>query len=73
MLRSIIFNVDEELIRKAREKAARERISLNESFGAWLWEKAKADSCASQFDALMQSMDYVRAGQTFRRDEMNER
>jgi hypothetical protein len=73
MLRNIILSADDELIHEATEKAARERTSLNELFRVWLWEYVNAESQASQFDALMQSMGYVQAGRTFRRDDMNDR
>lgn len=32
-----------------------------------------ADVRAEEFDALMQSLDYVKPGRTFSREEMNER
>nr|WP_211341970.1 hypothetical protein [Chlorobaculum thiosulfatiphilum] len=73
MLKNITMSADEELIRKAREKAQRERTTLNETFRGWLQQYVNAEARAKEFDALMQSLDYVKPGRTFSREEMNER
>lgn len=72
MFREITFHADDELSRKAQEKAARKPTSLNELFNAWLRQYVNADVRAGEFDAVMQSMDYVQPGKAFSRDEMNE-
>ena len=73
MFRKITFSADEELTRKAQEKAAREQTSLNELFGVWLMQYVNDETRAREFDLLMLSRDHVRSGRTFSRDEMNER
>jgi len=73
MLKNITLSADEELIRKAREKAQREHTTLNETFRGWLRQYVNAEARAREFDALMQSLDYVRPWRTFSREEMNER
>lgn len=73
MLSEITLSADDELIRKAQKKAARESTSLNELFGAWLRQYVSADSRVCELDAVMQSMDHVQPGKAFSRDEMNER
>lgn len=73
MLKNITMSADEELIRKAREKAQREHTTLNETFRGWLRQYVSAEARAKEFDALMQTMEYARAGRTFSREEMNER
>ena len=72
-MRNIIVSADDDLIRNAQENATREQTTLNELFNVWLWEYVNAESRASQFDALMQSIEYVQPGRSFSRDEMNER
>jgi hypothetical protein len=72
MFRKITFNADEELIRKAQEKAASEQTSLNELFRV-LMQYVNDETPAREFDALMLSMDHVRSGRTFSREEMNGR
>jgi hypothetical protein len=73
MLKNITLSAEEELIRRAREKAQREHTTLNETFRGWLQQYVKAEARAMEFDMLMQSLDYVRPGRTFSREVMNER
>ncbi|UZJ41426.1 hypothetical protein OO006_13975 [Prosthecochloris sp. SCSIO W1101] len=73
MLKNITLSADEELIRKAREKAQREQTTLNASFRKWLRQYVNAEARARDFDELMQSLAYVRPGRKFSREEMNER
>jgi hypothetical protein len=72
MLREITFSADDDLIRKAQEKAANEHTSLNELFRVWLMQYVNDESRARVFDSLMLSLAHVRSGRTFSRDEMNE-
>ncbi len=73
MLKNITFSADEELIRKARDKAGRERTTLNEAFRRWLRHYASGEPKTSDFAAFMDSFGEVRPGRKFSRDEMNER
>ena len=73
MLKNITFSAEEELIRKARERAAAERTTLNDAFRRWLEKYAERPETAEAFFALMDHFSYVRPGGPFRRDEMNER
>ncbi|NTV66670.1 MAG: hypothetical protein HGB06_03135 [Chlorobaculum sp.] len=72
-MKNITMSAEEELIRKAREKAQREHTTLNETFRGWLQQYVSAEARAKDFDALMQSMMYARPGRKFSREEMNER
>lgn len=73
MLKNITFSANEELIRKARERAASERTTLNEEFRRWLEKYAERPGSAEAFADLMDHFAYVQPGQSFRREEMNER
>ena len=73
MLREIAFSADDDLIRKAQEKAASEHTSLNVLFRVWLMQYVNDETQAREFDALMLSMDHVRSGRNFSKKEMNER
>jgi len=73
MLKNITFSAEEELIRKAREKASSERTTLNETFRRWLRQYVRAGYSSHEFNELMKSLSYVKPGRTFTRDEMNER
>jgi hypothetical protein len=73
MLKNITFSADEDLIRKARERAAAENTTLNEAFRQWLEKYAGRVETAQAFLALMDSFGYVQPGRSFSREEMNER
>ena len=73
MLRNITFSAKEDLIRRARERAAAERTTLNDEFRRWLEKYAERPETAEAFTGLMDRFNYVRPGRSFRRDELNER
>ena len=70
-MKNITFSVDEGLIRKARERAAREHTNLNAAFREWLARYAHASR--EDYDTTMVSLEGVRSGKTFTREELNER
>ena len=73
MLKNITFSAEEDLIRRARERAAAERTTLNDEFRRWLEKYVERPETAEAFEVLMDQFDYVQPGRSFRRDEMNER
>jgi len=73
MMKNITLSADEDLIRKARERAMREKRSLNEAFREWLERYVARERAAEEYDELMKRLSYVRAGRKFTREEMNER
>ena len=73
MLKNITFSAEEDLIRRARERAAAERTTLNEEFRRWLEKYVERPETAEAFAHLMEHFDYIRPGGSFRRYEMNER
>jgi hypothetical protein len=73
MLKNITFSAEEDLIRKARERAAAERTTLNDEFRRWLEKYAERPATEGAFNFLMDRFAYVQPGRSFRRDEMNER
>jgi hypothetical protein len=73
MLKNITFSAEEDLIRRARERAAAERTTLNDEFRRWLEKYAERPQTAEAFADLMDRFAYVQPGRSFRRDEMNER
>ena len=73
MVKNITLSADEQLIRKAREKAAREQRTLNAVFREWLAQYVGRDDVVKKYRELMSRLEHVRAGRTFTRDEMNER
>jgi hypothetical protein len=73
MLKNITFSAEEDLIRRARERAAAERTTLNEEFRRWLEKYAERLDTTQAFADLMDHFVYVQPGRSFQRDEMNER
>jgi len=73
VLKNITFSAEEELIRRARERAADERTTLNEEFRRWLEKYVEHPQNAEAFADLMSRFEYVRPGRSFKRDEMNAR
>jgi len=74
-MRNITFSADERLIDAARDRALRERTTLNEEFRRWLQAYALRENRAQ---AAMATISELQAslrtgGRRFTRDEMNER
>ena len=73
MLKNITLSAPEELIKQAREKAAKEKSSLNERFREWLMSYVNAKEFDAEYRRLLDRLGYANAGRKFTRDEMNER
>ena len=72
-MKNITLSADERLIRSAREKARKEKTSLNALFRRWLGHYTGKDKPAMVYEELMERLSYARSGRKFSRDEMNER
>jgi plasmid stability protein len=73
MLKNITFSAEEDLIRRARERAAADGSTLNEEFRQWLEKYVERPESGQAFADLMDRFAYAQAGRSFQRDEMNER
>ncbi len=73
MLKNITLSAEEELIRRAREKAKREHTTLNANFRRWLRQYVNRNNKPDDVRALMESLNYARTGRKLSRDELNER
>jgi plasmid stability protein len=73
MLKNITFSAEEDLIRRARKRAAAEGTTLNDEFRRWLEKYVERPETAEAFADLMGLFEYARPGRSFRREEMNER
>ena len=72
-MKNITLSADERLIEQAREAARARKSTLNALFREWLAELAQQQARSTRLDALMQRLNYVDAGHSFSREEMNER
>ncbi len=73
MIKNITLSAEEELIRRAREKAHRECTTLNATFRQWLQQYAAQGAKTADYRSFMDSLSYARPGRKFSRDELNER
>ncbi len=73
MLKNITLSAEGDLIQKARQKAVKERMTLNALFRHWLDQYVAKERHKLDFDVLMDRLKNVRAGRKFTREEMNER
>jgi hypothetical protein len=72
-MQKITLSADDELIRSAREKAQREKTTLNALFRIWLARYVGRSGRPHGFEELMQEPSYAQPGKKFTRDELNER
>ena len=74
-VKDITLSADEHVIKPARERAARERTTLNAKFQEWLEDYSKGKQ--QREDAMVVIDEISRTARTggrkFTRDEMNER
>jgi hypothetical protein len=73
MIKNITFSADEALIEQARRRAMADNTTLNDLFRGWLARYVAQPAAADQYDALMARLSYIKAGDKFNREEMNER
>ena len=71
--KNITFRAEEYLIKRAREKAARQNKSINSVFREWLSRYVGADDAHEGYERLMARLGHARSGRKFTREEMNER
>ena len=73
MLKNITLSADQNLIKKAREKARRENTTLNQRFREWLNRYIQIGNQSSEYEQLMNKLDHINSGKKFSRDELNKR
>lgn len=73
-LKNITLSADEKLIQCAREKAIREKKTLNKAFREWLvnYTGTGRSNIAKEYQEIMHELSYVRTSKSFTRDELNE-
>ena len=73
MLKNITLSANDNLIRKARERATTENTTLNAEFRLWLEKYVDRPHASEDYSYLMAGLRYVVPGKNFTRDELNER
>jgi hypothetical protein len=72
-MKNITLSADDHLIRSAREKASKQKTTLNALFRKWLAHYMEKDKPKLAYDKLMEQFSHVRSGKKFSREELNER
>jgi len=72
-VKNITLSADEQLIDRARQRAAKENTTLNAAFREWLRRYAGVKVGRDEFNGLMKHFGSVKARRKFSRDEFNER
>lgn len=72
-MRRITFRADEAVLESARQIAKKDGKTLSEAFREWLRSYVSPHRSLTDYDALMKSLRYAKAGRKFTRDEMHER
>jgi hypothetical protein len=73
MLKNVTLSAEQELIEAARDRAHRERTTLNNAFREWLARFASRNDNGAEYRKLMRSLKHISAGKKFSRDDFNER
>jgi hypothetical protein len=73
LVKNITLSAEEDLIERARLRAAKERKTLNAAFRDWLQRYAGTETSRQEYAQLMKRLGHVRSGRSFSRDEINER
>jgi FtsZ-binding cell division protein ZapB len=73
MKKNITLSAEENIIKKARQRARKQNTTLNNEFRKWLERYASDDSLTGNYTLIMNRLEYVKAGKHFTREELNER
>jgi len=73
MLKNITISADELVIRKAIEKANKERKKLDALFREWLNKYINHTNVENEYEQFMKRIRYVTPGRKFTREELNDR
>ena len=71
-VRNITLSAEEDLIDRARLRAAHEKTTLNAAFREWLKRYAGRETGSQEYSQLMRRLGHVRSSGRISRDEMNE-
>ncbi len=72
-MKNVTLSANEDVIRKAKNKAQQNNTTLNSLFRKWLDDYTRDRNIALELDRFLSETEYVEAGRGFTRDECNER
>lgn len=73
LVRNITLSADESLIEQARQRALREKTTLNAVFRQWLMHYTSGTRSAPEIREAFAQFDDLSIGRKFTREEMNQR
>ena len=73
MLKNITLSAEKAMIERARRRAEAQNTTLNSEFRRWLAQYVETPQTAADLNDLVDRFGYAKPGNTFTRDEMNER
>lgn len=73
MVKNITFKADEVIIRKAREKALKNKTTLNNEFRFWLTNYIGEKQISKSYVNIMKKLEYARLKRKPTRVNLNER
>jgi len=73
VVQNITLSAEQDLIERARLRAAREKRTLNSAFREWLERYAGDAAGGEKYEQLMKRLRHVRSSGHYSHDEMNER
>jgi hypothetical protein len=72
-MRKITLSADENVIERAKLRAAQEKTTLNAAFREWLSRYAGRETGSEEYARVMRRFGHVQSSGRISRDEMNER
>jgi hypothetical protein len=73
MLKNITLSAEDYLLHEAREKAKKEKKTLNALFRDWLRQYTRQKVHSNGYQKLMHKLQHVRSKGPYSREDMNER
>jgi hypothetical protein len=72
-MKNVTLSANEDVIRKAKNKAQNNNTTLNSLFRKWLDDYTRDRNLALELERFLIKTEYAEAGRGFTRDEFNER
>jgi hypothetical protein len=72
-MKNVTLSANEDVLRKAKNKAQNNNTTLNSLFRKWLDDYTRDRNLALELERFLIKTEYAEAGRGFTRDEFNER
>ncbi len=72
-MKNVTLSANEDVLRKAKNKAQNNNTTLNSLFRKWLDDYTRDRNLTLELERFLIKTEYAEAGRGFTRDELNER